>query len=520
MHSKPKPLALIILDGWGERQEDAHNPLRQVSIPTFDRLYANHPHTLLEASGKAVGLPEGQMGNSEVGHLHIGAGRKVPQDLTRIDVAIENGEFFKNPILLDALQTAKERKSAVHILGLPSPGGVHSQLNHIVAMITMTAKTGITQHYLHAILDGRDTPPQSALTSLQRIDALHRQLGHGKIVSLIGRYYAMDRDQRWERTKKAYDLIAEGRSDYHAETAELALMNAYARGEKDEFVKPTTIHNPDESPITIQSGDVVIFMNFRADRARQLSHALIDNAFNHFDRNKKPLLSCYVTLTEYDKLLDAKVAFTPIDLKNTLGEFLSKHHQRQLRIAETEKYAHVTYFLNGGVEQPYPLEERILIPSPKIATYDLKPEMSAIELTDQLVKAIQSQQYDVIVCNYANPDMIGHTGIELAAHKAVTTIDHCMDRVIQTLQQVGGEALITADHGNIECMYDDTHHQPHTAHTTNPVPLLYVGRTAHFTQPMGSLDDVAPTLLYLMGLKPPSEMTGKNLLKLNSGSSQ
>ncbi len=510
-----KPICLIILDGWGEREETAHNPTKNVATPTMDALLQDYPHISLEASGTAVGLPLGQMGNSEVGHLHIGAGRKVPQDLTRIDIAINDRSFFENKALLNALKTAQKNNSAVHVLGLVSAGGVHSRDNQIAAMIKMIGDFGIKKNYLHAFLDGRDTPPQSALNSLKEIDALYQTLPGGKIASLIGRYYAMDRDKRWERTKIAYDLLTNGKYIYHASSAEAALLNSYAQGENDEFVKPTCIFNENEKPIIIENNDVIIFMNFRADRARQLSFAFTDENFTGFIREKWPQLADFVTLTEYADNLNAHVAFGPLNLTNTLGEFLATHNLTQLRIAETEKYAHVTYFMDGGNDIVFDGEERILIPSPKVATYDLAPEMSAYQLTDKLVEAIKSQKFDVIICNYANPDMVGHTGIEDAANRAVAVIDECLGRVITALKNTGGEALITADHGNVECMYDEENHQPHTAHTQNLVPLIYVGRKLHFTQKLGCLDDIAPTLISLLGLKPPAEMTGKKLLAVS-----
>ncbi len=513
MNMKHTPLCLIILDGWGERAESKHNPIRNIATPTFDALFAQHPHILLQASGEAVGLPAGQMGNSEVGHLHIGAGRKVPQDLTRIDQAIHDGSFKRNPVFLEAIALAKKYHSAIHILGLTSPGGVHSRDNQIAALIKLIGDHGIKKNYLHAILDGRDTPPQSAANSLDKISALYRTLPGGRIAAVIGRYYAMDRDRRWQRTQCAYDALTQGIYKYHAPDAQTALNNAYQHGETDEFVKPTAIFNPTEKPVIIEDNDIVIFMNFRADRARQLSYAFTDKNFTDFKRTVWPKLAAFITLTEYAATIPATVAFPAIDLNNSLGEFLAHHQLRQLRIAETEKYAHVTYFINGGRETPFALEDRELIASPQVATYDLQPQMSAPELTAKLVAAIKSKKYDVIICNYANPDMIGHTGVEDAANRSVVVIDECMQKVIRALHQVGGEALITADHGNIECMYDEINQQPHTAHTTNLVPLIYVGRPAHFTQAQGALDDIAPTLINLLGLKPPPEMTGKILLQ-------
>lgn len=508
MASQPKPITLIILDGWGHRKEREYNPIQKVDPPFMHSLFKQYPNTLISASGEEVGLPKGQIGNSEVGHLHIGAGRKILQDLTRINRAIEDGSFFTNPTFLKAIDTAKKQNSAIHILGLLSTGGVHSHERQIAAMMKLCADNGVTQHYFHALLDGRDTLPKTAMPSLKKLN--------GHIASVIGRYYAMDRDRRWERTQVAYDLLTQGKAEYRADTAEQALQMAYDRGETDEFVKPTVIAKVGETPITIQDNDVVIFMNFRADRARQLSYALTDKTFNGFQRAVFRKLSLFVTLTKYAKNMKADIAFPKVPLKNILGEYVAKKALSQLRIAETEKYAHVTYFINGGQETPFEKEDRILIPSPKVATYDLQPEMSAIEVTDKLVKAIASSQYDLIICNYANPDMVGHTGVNTAAEKAVSIMDRCIKRVVEALQKVGGEAIITADHGNIEIMYDEKSHQPHTAHTTNLVPLIYVGRPAHFIKKHGALDDIAPTLLMLLGLQPPKEMTGQSLLTLDA----
>ena len=519
----PKPMVLIILDGFGENEEIAHNSIKLADTPTLDKLWVCCPHTLLQASGSAVGLPKGQMGNSEVGHLHIGSGRKVPQDLTRIDKAISSGEFFKNPILIAAIEKAKQHDTAVHIISLLSPGGVHSRDTQIIAMIELVDLQGVKKNYLHAILDGRDTPPKSALSSITKINEQFLSYSQspfstgtiqGKIVSLIGRYYAMDRDKRWDRTQKAYDLLTQGIATRQTATAEEALALAYEQGETDEFVKPTSIHRNGEKPATVQDGDVIIFMNFRADRARQLTHAFIDKHFTAFKRKVTRKLTSFVTLTTYEKNIGATVAFPPLQLNNTLGEYLSTLGLRQLRLAETEKYAHVTYFLNGGQEDPFPGEDRTLIPSPKIATYDLQPEMSANELTDELVEKIKNGDYDFIVCNFANPDMVGHTGNEVATKEAIHTIDSCLKLILEVLQSVGGEALITADHGNAEKMFDEKTRQPHTAHTSNLVPLIHVGRKAQFQKGVGALDDVAPTLLFLMGLKKPSEMTGRNLITL------
>ncbi len=498
-----KPFALIILDGWGYRTEKLHNPTRNVSTPTIDYLFSHYPHTLIQASGEAVGLPAGQIGNSEVGHLHIGAGRKVPQDLTRINQEIASLAFFENPVLKKTLQKARENNSAVHVIGLLSPGGVHSHEDHICAMINMIHQAGITKNYMHAICDGRDVPPKSALPSIQRVDKLYKQIGSGQIASVIGRYYAMDRDNRVERTQKACDLFTQAKADFTANTAEEAIHMAYARNETDEFILPTAIVKNNER-IKIENNDIVIFMNFRADRAKQITRAI----------REKVTLGDFVTLTEYVDDPAILVAYPPLVLRQTLGEYLSQKGLKQLRLAETEKYAHVTYFLNGGIETPNLNEDRQLIPSPKIATYDTQPEMSAIAVTDAFVKAIDSQQYDIIICNYANPDMIGHTGDERAAEKAMSVIDGCLKRVLDALQKVHGEALITSDHGNIEQMYDDKTGQPHTAHTTNLVPLIYVGRPATIVAENGALDDVAPSLLYLMGLSKPVLMTGRALFEI------
>ena len=519
----PKPMVLIILDGFGENEEMAHNSIKMANTPTLNKLWVYCPHTLLQASGSAVGLPEGQMGNSEVGHLHIGSGRKVPQDLTRIDRAILSGEFFKNPVLITAIEKAKQHDTAVHVISLLSPGGVHSRDTQITAMIKLIHLQGIKRNYLHAILDGRDTPPKSALSSIKKINeqflsysqpSSSTEAIQGKIVSIIGRYYAMDRDKRWDRTQKAYDLLTQGIATHHAATAEEALTFAYEQGETDEFIKPASIHYTAEKPERVKDGDVIIFMNFRADRARQLTHAFIDKDFTAFERKVTCKLTSFVTLTTYEKNLDTAVAFPPLQLNNTLGEYLSTLGLRQFRIAETEKYAHVTYFLNGGQETPFPGEDRMLIPSPKIATYDLQPEMSANEVTTKLVETIKNGDYDLIVCNFANPDMVGHTGNEAATKAAIHTIDSCLKLILEALQSVGGEALITADHGNAEKMFDEKTRQPHTAHTNNLVPLIHVGRKAQFQKGIGALDDIAPTLLFLMGLKKPSEMTGRNLIIL------
>lgn len=512
MKLQHSPYLLLIFDGWGYSTETANNAIAQANTPNWDKLMQTCPHTLISGSGADVGLPNGQMGNSEVGHLNMGAGRMVPQELGRINIAIENGELFKNTVIVDAVNRAVEHDKAIHILGLLSDGGVHSHESHIHAMAELAARQGATKIYIHAFLDGRDTAPKSALQSLQKLDAKLKDLGHGKIASICGRYYAMDRDKRWDRVQLAYDLITTGKSEYSAATAENGLALAYDRGETDEFVKPTSIHQKDGSVITMQDGDVIVFMNFRADRARQLTHAFTDKNFNGFTRSVTPHLAEFVTLTEYATDINASVAFPPQSHKNTLGEYIASLGLTQLRIAETEKYAHVTFFFNGGLETPFKNEDRILVPSPKVATYDLQPEMSAPELTDKLVAAIASKKYDLIICNYANADMVGHTGKMDVAIKAIEAIDNSLGKIIPALHAVGGEMLITADHGNAEEMVNPETHQPHTAHTSNPVPLVYVGdQQLTFKKTAGTLCDVAPSLLFMMGLKQPIEMTGRNL---------
>lgn len=510
----PKTLALIILDGWGYREDTDANAIAHAHKPNWDKLWNQYPHTLISGSGRCVGLPDGQMGNSEVGHLNMGTGRIVYQDLTRINLAIENGEFFKNQTLTNAINLANKTNNAIHIMGLLSEGGVHSHESHIHAILELAAQLKSKNVYLHPFLDGRDTPPRSAMTSLIALNKHCQQLQCGQIASLIGRYYAMDRDKRWERIQKAYDLLVNGKANYTATTPTLALELAYARNESDEFVQATTIHPHGSTPITINDGDVVLFMNFRSDRAREITQSLIDPDFNEFNRNKWPALANYVCLSEYDSRFPCPVAFPPQTLNNTLSEYVSRLGIKQLRIAETEKYAHVTFFFNGGIEQPYPGENRILIPSPNVATYDLQPEMSAPELTDRLVQEIHDQQYELIVCNFANPDMVGHTGNFAAAVTAIEVIDKCLGKILAALQAVGGELLITADHGNAEKMFDDDNNQPHTAHTSDPVPFIYAGRNATIINEKGKLSDISPTILYLLGLPQPAEMTGSSLVKL------
>ena len=507
MARTPKPVLLLILDGWGERAERADNAIAQAHMPNWNRLLAEHPHTLIDTHGLAVGLPDGQMGNSEVGHMNIGAGRVVYQELTRIDREIESGAFGRNAALLQACAAARGGSGTLHVLGLLSPGGVHSHEAHIFAMIRLAAAQGVPRIAVHAFLDGRDTPPRSARASLEQLIALCNRTAGAGIASIGGRYWAMDRDQRWERVQRAWQtlVVAEG---VHADDALAALDAAYARGEDDEFVAPTVIG----TATGVHDGDAVIFMNFRADRARQLSRAFIDPVFKGFAIAHRPKLSAFVTLTPYaDDLPATAVAYLPEDLRDTLGEVIAQHGRGQLRIAETEKYAHVTFFFSGGREEPLAGEQRILVPSPKVATYDLKPEMSLPELTDKLVDAIARGGFDFIVCNIANGDMVGHSGKLEAAIKAAEAVDAALGRIVAAIQAAGGALLITADHGNLEQMRD-ADGRPHTQHTVGPVPLLYVGAAAHGLRAGGALRDLAPTVLELMRLPLPAAMTGHSLL--------
>lgn len=509
-----KPLILLILDGWGYSEETKGNAIHAAKTPNFDKLWETCPHTLLNASGLAVGLPDGQMGNSEVGHLHIGAGRLAPQDLTRINIAINSGEFFVNSVLTETIDKTIKAGKALHIFGLISNGGIHSHTDHIEAMITLAAQRGLKHIFIHAFLDGRDTPPKSALVFLNTIEEAFKKHGCGKIASIGGRYYAMDRDKRWERVQVAYDMLTQGQAEFHAETAVKGLEMAYDRGETDEFVKPTCIHDTNTSPVSVKDGDTIIFMNFRADRGREISYAFTNKEFKDFERKIVPKLTAYVTLTQYAADLDVKVAFPPIDLHNVFGAVVAEHKLNQLRIAETEKYAHVTYFFNGGEEMVFTNEDRILIPSPKVATYDLQPKMSIVEVTDKLVAAINSKKYATIICNFANPDMLGHTGNFDATVEAIEIVDICLGRTIEALHKIGGELVVIADHGNAEKMFNAETGQPHTAHTCAPVPFIYMGRKAEIVIEQGTLVDVAPTLLYLLNIDHPREMTGHSLIKL------
>ncbi len=507
-------MVLIILDGWGYREDQESNAIFHAHTPVLDDLKARFPNMLIGTSGMAVGLPDGQMGNSEVGHVNLGAGRIVYQDFTRITKAIADGEFQHNPALCHAVDAAKNADKAVHIFGLMSPGGVHSHEDHIFSMMELAKARGATKVYLHAFLDGRDTPPRSAHDSLQKAQDKFAELGNGQVASIIGRYFAMDRDQRWDRVEAAYNLMVDGQAEFQFNSATDALAAAYERDENDEFVKATAITNADGETIKIEDGDALIFMNFRADRARQFTRCFTDTDFSGFERNRVPKLSDFVMLTEYAADIKTSCAFPPEKLENVMGEWLAKHHKTQLRISETEKYAHVTFFFSGGKEEEYEGEQRILVPSPQVATYDLQPEMNSRLLTDKLVEAIESQSFDLIVCNYPNGDMVGHTGKFDAAVKACEAVDRSIGRVITALEKVGGECLITADHGNAEQMVNPTSGQAHTAHTCEPVPLIYVGRQATPASD-GALSDISPTLLYLMGMEQPQEMTGKVLMHLN-----
>ncbi|WP_405119769.1 2,3-bisphosphoglycerate-independent phosphoglycerate mutase [Pseudomonas leptonychotis] len=511
MSVTPKPLVLIILDGFGHSDSPESNAIMAANTPVYDHLRATQPHGLISGSGMDVGLPDGQMGNSEVGHMNLGAGRVVYQDFTRVTKAIRDGNFFDNSTLTAAVDKAVSAGKAVHILGLLSEGGVHSHQDHLVAMAELAAQRGAEKIYLHAFLDGRDTPPKSAQPSIELLDAAFAKIGKGRIASLIGRYFAMDRDNRWDRVEQAYQLLVEGQGQFSATTAMEGLNAAYERGESDEFVKATRIGEAAK----MEDGDAVVFMNFRADRARELTRAFVEPGFDAFARPRVPQLAEFVMLTQYAASIPTPSAYKPEALTNVLGEYLANNGKTQLRIAETEKYAHVTFFFSGGREEPFAGEERILIPSPNVATYDLQPQMSAPEVTDKIVDAIENQRFDVIIVNYANGDMVGHTGVFAAAVAAVECLDSCVGRIVAALDKVGGEALITADHGNVEQMADESTGQAHTAHTCEPVPFIYVGKRPATIRPGGVLADVAPTLLTLMGLPVPAEMTGSSIVELS-----
>ena len=505
------PLVLLILDGWGHSTNKKYNAIAQARTPQWDEWWQKCPHILLDASGLSVGLPDAQMGNSEVGHMHIGAGRVVQQEYTRINQAIDSGEFAHNSALNEVIDTLKQTQKSLHIMGLLSPGGVHSHEEHLFALLKLCQDKNFSNVCLHLFLDGRDTPPQSALASIERLNEVLQTYPVGKISSISGRYYAMDRDKRWERIEPVYALLTQGTNEYQFSDAKEAIQFYYQNAISDEFIPPTAI-----GPLKpIKDNDAVLFFNFRADRARQLTAAFIDPSFNSFPQTAKPKLSYYVTMTQYDKNFVTSCMFPPIPMDCTLGEVIAHHGLRQLRIAETEKYAHVTFFFNGGKEQTFNNEERILIQSPKVATYDLQPEMSAPELTEVLTQAINKQKYDVIICNFANADMVGHSGNLKATITAIECLDRCMSKIWQALAPLQGKLLITSDHGNAEEMFDDKTHQAHTAHTSEPVPFVYIGGGWHFTQTQGSLVDIAPTLLTLIGISPPIEMTGRILLAKN-----
>ncbi|GHA78318.1 2,3-bisphosphoglycerate-independent phosphoglycerate mutase [Cognatilysobacter bugurensis] len=501
------PVVLMILDGWGHRDEPEDNALAQADLPNWHALVAACPHTLIHTEGRHVGLPDGQMGNSEVGHMNLGAGRIVYQDLTRIDCAIEDGSFFDNDELRAACAAAKSSGGTLHLMGLLSPGGVHSHEQHIFAMLDLARRQGVERIAVHAFLDGRDTPPRSARESIEALQAECDRIDGARIASVSGRYYVMDRDKRWDRVRRAWDAIVEAQGEHRADTALKALDAAYGRGENDEFVLPTVI----DGGAPVRDGDAIVFMNFRADRARQLTAAFVLPGFDGFDA-RRPQLARYVCLTEYDAKLPAPVAFGPEDLRNTLGEVLAARGLRQLRIAETEKYAHVTFFFSGGREEEFDGETRTLVPSPKVATYDLQPEMSCPEVTEKLVAAIRSREVDVAICNIANPDMVGHSGILAAAIKAAEAVDIAIGAVRAAVAEVGGALIVTADHGNVEMMRDAESGQPHTAHTIGPVPFVYCGPREASLRSGGALRDVAPTILDLLGVDRPAEMTGTSLL--------
>jgi 2,3-bisphosphoglycerate-independent phosphoglycerate mutase len=507
--------ALIILDGFGHRDAVAYNAIRTDGAVHFKKLWENYPHTYIQASGLDVGLPAGQMGNSEVGHLNIGAGRIVYQELTRITKSIDDGDFFRNPAFLKAMDNCKQKKTALHLMGLCSDGGVHSHLEHLYALVRMAKEQGLSKVYIHCFMDGRDTPPRSGEGYIRQLEEKLNEIGAGEIATVSGRYYAMDRDNRFERVERAYAALVYGEG-FTAESGHEAMEKSYARGDSDEFVQPTVILKNGKPVATVQPDDSIIFFNFRPDRARELTRAFLFADFDGFERKKGFFPLTYVSMTQYDKTFEDKlsVAFKPETLQNTLGQYLAKLHKTQLRIAETEKYAHVTFFFNGGVEAPNPLEDRCLIPSPKVATYDLKPEMSAYEVTEEAVKRIDSGKYDVMILNFANPDMVGHTGVMEAAVKAVHAVDACLEKVVDAILRQGGRCIITADHGNCEYMWDEKQNAPFTAHTTNPVPCVLVDDTRKDVKLRsdGRLSDLSPTLLDLMGVEKPVEMTGNTLI--------
>lgn len=508
MKNFPKPTMLLIMDGYGVSGQQAGNAIAAANKPNLDRIFATYPHTTIGASGLQVGLPEGQMGNSEVGHLNIGAGRIVYQELTKITKSVQDGDFFENPVLNEAMDYALSKGSSLHLLGLLSDGGVHSHIDHLLALIGMAARKGLEKVFVHGFLDGRDVPPRCAVQYVLQCEETMKQIGVGSIATISGRYYSMDRDNRWERVTLAYQAMTSGIGEY-ADSAVAAVENAYSRGENDEFVRPTIVN----SDGMIQNGDAVIMFNFRPDRAREITRTFVDPEFSGFQRGKMPQDLYYACMTQYDKTMpNVHVAYLPQNLKNTFGQYISELGLKQLRIAETEKYAHVTFFFNGGVEAPNPGEDRILVDSPKVATYDLQPEMSAYGVTDRVLEQIAEDRYDVIILNFANPDMVGHTGIMEAAVAAIETIDSCVGKITDAVLAKGGQILLTADHGNAEAMLDEKG-AVQTAHSTNPVPLVFISNEPKELAEGGILADLAPTLLTMMDLPIPSEMTGKSLLE-------
>lgn len=510
-----KLTALVIMDGFGLSDAEEGNAVYQGRTPNFDRYWNEYPHTTIHASGLDVGLPEGQMGNSEVGHLNLGAGRIVYQDFTRVTKAIEDGDFFHNQALKKAMDNVKAKGTKLHLMGLVSDGGVHSHMEHLYALLDLAKKQGIEEVYIHCFMDGRDVPPASGKDYILTLEERIRESGTGKIATVMGRYYAMDRDNRWDRVRQAYDAMVLGRGEY-ADSAVEAMDQSYNKRETDEFVLPTVILEDEEPVATIEEKDSIIFFNFRPDRAREFTRSMIERDFDGFNREKGYFPVTFVSMTQYDETFEnIHVAFEPDGLSNTFGEYISKHGKTQLRIAETEKYAHVTFFFNGGVENPNEDEERVLIPSPAVATYDLKPSMSAFEVTEEAEKRIVSGEYDVIILNFANCDMVGHTGIMDAAIEAVETVDICMGKVVEAIREVGGSVIVTADHGNAEKMVDYSTGAPHTAHTTNPVPFILIDDNIKDVKLRegGSLSDITPTLLQLMGLDKPEEMVKESLIE-------
>ena len=507
-----KPTVLMILDGYGLNDSVKGNAVAEGKTPVMDRLMKEYPFVKGNASGMAVGLPDGQMGNSEVGHLNMGAGRIVYQDLTKITKAIQDGDFFENKALLAACANVKENGSSLHLMGLVSDGGVHSHIEHIFGLLELAKRQGIEKVYVHCFLDGRDTPPASGKEYVEQLEAKMKELGVGEVATVMGRYYAMDRDNRWDRVEKAYRALVYGEGEQAASGPE-GIQASYDKDETDEFVLPTVVVKDGKPTAVIKEKDSIIFVNFRPDRAREITRTFCDDEFTGFERGAR-VKTTYVCFTEYDVTIENKqVAFVKEEITNTFGEFLAAHGLKQARIAETEKYAHVTFFFNGGVEEPNEGEDRILVKSPKVATYDLKPEMSAYEVCDKLTEAIRSGKYDVIIINFANPDMVGHTGVEAAAVKAIEAVDECVGKAVEAIKEVDGQMFICADHGNAEQLIDEETGEPFTAHTTNPVPFILVNADpAYRLREGGCLADIAPTLIQLMGMEQPKEMTGKSLL--------